>query len=235
MKDIRRILKYVQHQVRRSLDHLRVRLIPRKKLSSIDQFKRDGWANKIYSSVPALPNSSIVVFGGYKGDSTNAWLRRLPDSHVNVFEPVGEFAQALRERFNSRDVTVHEFGISKASEQKQFVLTNDSTFASEIQPKLTLQDLESQVCVQFLPVSILENLLPSSVEVLEINIEGGEYELISLLCSTKFFERVNRVFVQFHPVHEHTARLIESARNELSKTHKQVWSYDMVWEMWEKI
>lgn len=230
-----RILKYVHFHARRLNSHVGLTLTPKSKLSPIDQFKRDGWDKKIYRSIPVSPQRSIVVFGGYKGDSTSAWLSRLPNSHVNVFEPVGEFAQELRERFNSRDVTVHEFGISKAKELRQFVLMNDSTFASETQPMVALRNLESRISVQFLPVSVLDVLLPTSVDVLEINIEGGEYELISLLCASKFMERVSRVFVQFHPVHEHTPRLIEAARQELSKSHRQVWSYEMVWEMWENL
>lgn len=48
---------------------------------------------------------------------------------------------------------------------------------------------------------------------MEINIEGGEYELIRSLSAVGLLERVVNVFVQFHDVGQDTEEQVGRARS----------------------
>ena len=60
---------------------------------------------------------------------------------------------------------------------------------------------------------------PGSIDTAEINIEGGEYELIRGLSEIGFLERIQNVFVQFHDIGQETEEQIGRARARLEVTH----------------
>ncbi len=232
---LRKILRIPKTVARRLRTLFRLVLLPRNVLTPVELFRKDGWNQRIYNSVPPLSNGNIAIFGGYLGASTEAWLKHLPNANVHVFEPVGTFASQIKDRLGQENVVVHQFGIASHDQPRFFQIAGDATFLGEIGRKVPPGNIQQTVEVQFKDVSLLRNLLPQRIDVLEINIEGGEFELLDLLFEKNLMDLFDRVFVQFHDVGEDTNLLLEKARKALSATHKQVWSYELVWEMWEKV
>lgn len=221
-------------KIRHVLGLAKVRLLPRGWLSPIENFKKDGWNRRLLESVPTSPPLEIVVFGGYLGNSVQDWLNRVPESRVNVFEPIPNFAKKLEERFAGQNVVTHAFGVAVKMEERQFSLLGDATFFSSLDRAVVGRNEANTQKVLFRSAPDVALLLPEDIGVMEINIEGGEYELIPLLSETEILNRTKFLFVQFHDVGEGTKASVRSSRALLEKTHEMVWTYELVWELWKK-
>lgn len=210
------------------------RFLPYAFLPPVLQFKRDGWNEKIYGSVSSA--RTIVVFGGYLGDSTASWLERFPNAKLLVFEPVEPFADAIRERFRGTGVEVFNFGISGNAERRTFHLMGDATSGLTVARLGQVAAGPTSTEVEFKPIGELEELfgLHGDIDVLEINIEGGEYELLKLLHQESLLANAGKIFVQFHTVGSKTNAQVRCASNLLSKTHTLTWRYKLVWDLWER-
>jgi len=211
---------------------LKARFFPYSWLPPILRFKRDGWNERIYNSAPPVEGASVVIFGGYLGQSTHDWMRRLPGATFDVFEPVPTFADQIRLRFPENEVRVHPYGVSQIYETRVFRILGDATFSEGALTPVKRGGYGIKVPVEFRAASELERILPSRIYILEVNIEGGEYELLPLLVRHEVITRVHHVFVQFHDVGKDTEGLIANVREEIMKSHELVWGYHLVWEYW---
>lgn len=209
-------------------------MIPDTKLSPIQRFVRDGLNSKIYSSVPRVRVLEVIVFGGYKGASVEGWLRKNPLATVHAYEPVPEYADILSCRFATDRVVVHRFGVGKEGGSRTFFIMSDATSGH---PAILsgASDKGAPVEVTFETATDAAKTWPGTVDVAEVNIEGGEYELLSALSEANLVSRIRDVFVQFHYVGPETPNLLEEARGVLAQSHRLVWRYDMVWEYWTRL
>lgn len=228
----KRCVRVLARKIRSVFRMAKYRLLPSNFLSPIENFRKDGWNRILWDSVPTSPPLEIAVFGGFLGNSVEDWLRRVPDSRVNVFEPVPVFAERLEHRFSEQDVVVHAFGVGSIGGHREFKLLSDSTFLSSLNRSVVGAKEENTQNVLFRRASDAALLLPEKIGVMEVNIEGGEYELISALGDINVLSRITHIFVQFHDVGKDTESLVEDARRQLARTHVQVWNYEMVWEYW---
>jgi hypothetical protein len=67
-----------------------------------------------------------------------------------------------------------------------------------------------------------------------MNIEGAEFEILPDLIDSGTVDLVNNLLIQFHnndDLHELQRSQIRSA---LKKTHLLLFSYEWVWELWQK-
>lgn len=212
---------------------LQFRTFPYKLLSPVLKFRRDGWNERIYTSISPIDNANIVIFGGYLGLSTQDWLNIFPNATFDIFEPVPQYAEQIRQRFNSENIRLHPYGISEFAETREFRLLGDATFAEGSLRSTFKKKLPGVVIpVKFKSIVNLAALLSPKIYILEVNIEGGEYELLPLLSKSNLLTRVDHLFLQFHDVGKKTNELIESVRADLSKTHNLEWSYHLIWEYW---
>ena len=192
---------------------------------------------KILDSVIEPCAEKIVIFGGYLGDSAKSWLDKFPGATIHVFEPVEEYANAIVSRFESHNVLVHPFGIAKLAEERTFVGGGDAASQSGLRTDSPRVGDPTERNVIFKSLSDFHEILPKGtrIEVLEINIEGGEYELIPLLSTTGFLDAVLNIFIQFHSIGDDTEEKIFTVRRTLETTHSLVWSYEFQWDFWRKL
>ncbi len=186
---------------------------------------------KIFSSVPKNEISEVLIFGGYKGDSIAGWLKRNPGARILAYEPVPEYAAVLASRFPQPHVLVRVCGVGSKNGSRQFAVMSDATSGH---PAITgaTEVAHPMVDVKFSSVEVASKDWSEKTDVAEINIEGGEYELISALTDAHQLERIKHVFVQFHDVGLETEAHIRLARSQLAQSHSQIWCYDLVWEYW---
>lgn len=196
-------------------------------LLPIQKFFRDGYNDLLTKALPLTEQGIAVDFGGYRGDWTASLVREY-GCHVHVFEPVADFVDDLAKRFGDDSrVTIYPYAIGLEAGNRNFQLSQDGTgcFATG-----------STVPVRFESARCLAKLLPETVDVVSINIEGGEYELIPALHAENILGRVGQFFVQFHRLEGISD--VELKRNlcreMLSETHQLQWSYDFVWELWTR-
>ena len=169
--------------------------------------------------------SVVFDMGGFQGN----WAFDIHDRYgadVHVFEPHPVFAGEISQRFaGNAAITVYDFGLG--SVQTVLTLSDDGDASSSFQVG------ESAVSGRLEPVSsFFESHDIARIDLMKINIEGGEYDLLPALIDAGIMPRINMVQVQFHLYAEADIERRDAIRAQLEKTHTCDWSYDFVWEQW---
>ena len=171
-------------------------------------------------------DSVVIEVGGYQGAYVAAIVERY-GCNAHVFEPVPDFYAGLYQRFGTDSrITLHPYGLAAEDVSTTFRLAADATGGSSSTGRT--------VPVQLRAVAAVFNELPTSLDVMTINIEGAEYDVLRAMSAAGILSRVRRLHVQFHDVGASTTTSLEECRALLSATHQQVWCFDMVWECWQQ-
>lgn len=171
------------------------------------------------------PDSVVLDLGGYKGDWTAEIIRRY-DSVVHVFEPIGEFYKQICTRFAlSSKVYPHQMGLGARDENMEMHHSADGTGLFGVGGAVEIVQLREAK-------KLLDEIGVDRIDLLKINIEGGEYELLEHLIDTGCIAKVRRLQVQFHDFVPDAIRLRAKIGASLAKTHRQSWCYYFVWEEW---
>lgn len=174
-------------------------------------------------------NAGSVVFdcGGYEGEWAEAIHTRY-GCKVFVFEPVAAFLAQIEQRFRDTPaVRSFGYGLHSRNEQARIFLSANasSTFGQEA----ASESIELRDVAEVLPA-----LQVNHIDLIKINIEGGEFELLERLLDTDLARRIDHLQVQFHRfVPDATARR-ERIRERLRETHTLRYDYDFVWESWSR-
>jgi cell wall assembly regulator SMI1 len=70
------------------------------------------------------------------------------------------------------------------------------------------------------------------IDLMKVNIEGGEYDLLEHVIATGLIHRVENIQVQFHDFFPDAVRRMAKIHDELTKTHYLTYQYRFVWENW---
>ena len=73
------------------------------------------------------------------------------------------------------------------------------------------------------------------IDLLKINIEGGEYDLLPNLIASGWIERITDIQVQFHDFVPDAIAKTQRIQESLRRTHRITWMFPMVWENWTRI
>ena len=197
-------------------------------LSPLECFSRDGYNDVLCRNHALTPNDRVLVLGGYLGESTARWVARYGVS-VDVVEPIGDFADKLRRRFQSESrVTVWELAVSKEGEEMRLTPDADATGAFLARPDTPGVTVSSRQFSRFW------SELPVRPKLIEMNIEGGEYGVLDDAIDSGVIEEVNTWLIQFHQVAIDSDLNRALLRRSLRKTHSCSFAYDWVWERWDK-
>lgn len=72
------------------------------------------------------------------------------------------------------------------------------------------------------------------IDLLKVNIEGGEYDLLSHINAAGLHSRIKNIQVQFHQISMAPFELwYKEIADKLSKTHWLTWHYPYCWENWK--
>lgn len=174
-------------------------------------------------------NSRSVVFdiGGYKGEFATSIFCKY-NSHVYVFEPVKDYFAVIEDKFSHNDKVIpYNFGLGGIEEDIQITLQGDSS-------SIFLEGGKKET----IKVKSITNFIKSNniknIDLMKINIEGGEYDLLETLLSGDEIKIVKNIQVQFHDF------LINDANEKMTKlqeklalTHDLTYQYEFVWENWK--
>jgi hypothetical protein len=72
-----------------------------------------------------------------------------------------------------------------------------------------------------------------NVDLMKINIEGGEYELLPRLIDAGLIKQIKNLQIQFHRIGKNSEKDMVLIQAELSKTHTCVYRYKFLWESWK--
>lgn len=210
---------------RRGARRLRLAAVPGLAATPSERFFRDGH-NALITKRLGLGQQSIVLdFGGYLGD----WAAEIVERYgctVHVFEPVPDFAAALRRRFDSDNrVVVHPVAVGEAPGSRSINLAGDASGAGVVGEPVAIEVVGAQYLVDH---GI------AHPDLVAMNIEGGEYELLLALAHQGILADCERVFIQFHVVDASSPARREACHAVLVASHRCDWDYPFVWESWTR-
>lgn len=171
-------------------------------------------------------NSLVFDVGGYKGDWANG-IYSLYKCKIFIFEPVEQFANDISYRFaENGKIIVNKFGLSSETRKADIALKQDSSSIYQDNADKTKITLIN--AVDFFKEHNIQN-----IDLMKINIEGGEYDLLEHLIATDFVKNINNIQVQFHIFIPDARKKMKNIQKQLSKTHYLTYQYPFIWENWK--
>ena len=174
-------------------------------------------------------NEDSIVFdiGGYVGDFAEKISKKF-GCKIYLFEPSQSFYKKCLERFkNNKNILCFNYGVGNLN--GDFVLSNDNEASST---KRKISDKEGEKIKIKKISNIIEEQRVNNIDLMKINIEGGEYDLLTFLINENLISKINNIQVQFHNFIPNAVKKREEITNLLKNTHKNDWSYYFVWENW---
>jgi len=198
----------------------------------LNRWFKDNGDETLRLDYPELNEKSIVLdLGGYEGDFAQA-INKKYKCKVYLFEPHPKFYKICLEKFSGNDqINVFNYGL--LDKEGKFSLSDTSKSSSFFNPNHTKEKgIKCQVKEFF---NTLENLQIYKVDLMKINIEGGEFPLLQHIASRGKLNMINQYQIQFHKFIINAVSMRKRIIAELNKTHKRTWCYNFVWENWKKI
>lgn len=176
-------------------------------------------------------NEQSVVFdlGGYEGQWASDIYAKY-NCFVFIFEPVIAFADDIKERFaNNKKIRVFSFGLSSQNSVVNISLSANASSTYKANAKNTQQITLKSV------QEFLQNENITSIDLMKVNIEGGEYDLLDSLIENGFINKIKNIQVQFHDFVPDAEIRMKKIQSQLSKTHETTYQYPFIWENWRLI
>jgi FkbM family methyltransferase len=196
-----------------------------KKLAAHNKWLKDKGEFRRFD-YPLNENSIVFDLGGYKGEFTEEIYNKF-NCTVYVFEPVFELFKIIQDKFNKNNkIHAFNFGLSDCNKSVKINLADNS---SSIYGKNGIKETIKLVSIFDF---ISENKI-YHVDLLKINIEGGEYEVLPELINKGCVVNIENLQIQFHDFVDNAISKREKIINDLSETHTNTYSYYMIWENWK--
>jgi len=211
---IKKIISRIKHKYYPSQHQLMVR-----------QWYADGGDYELRFSYNLNNESVVLDLGGYQGQWASDLFSRYR-CNIFVFEPVSTFAERIRTRFYNNDqIKVFAFGLGGSSRTESIHISADgsSVFGTSANTEqIEIIDAKDWISEHGI----------ARIDLIKINIEGGEYELLDRLFETDLIKQIDNIQVQFHNISKTSSSEMEQIQRELRKTHKPTYQYEFVWENW---
>jgi FkbM family methyltransferase len=173
-------------------------------------------------------NSIVFDLGGYKGEFAEEITKKY-DCTIYVFEPIQEFYQIIKSKFqNNPKIQVFPFGLSSKNEKLKIGLIDNSS--SVYLDSQNSEEIELKSIVEF-----IENQGVTKVDLVKINIEGGEYEVLESIIQNNKIAIFKNIQVQFHDfIIPNAKQRMNTIQKELAKSHSLTYQFEFVWENWKR-
>jgi FkbM family methyltransferase len=172
-------------------------------------------------------NKDSVVFdvGGYRGDFA-AQINQRYGCKVYVFEPVEKFYESIVSRFaNNPNIVVCDYGLAERDQDQEISVDGDASSIYKRAQKMEVIQLREIG-------KVMQELSIDNIDLIKINIEGGEFPLLSHCIESELTSKMKNIQVQFHSFVEDALVKRHKIRQNLKETHSITYDYAFVWENW---
>lgn len=195
------------------------------------KWSKDGGDFELRFNYCLNKNSIVFDLGGFKGDFASDLFSRMP-CNLYIFEPVQKYYLTIKKRFILNNmIKVFPFGLSNKTESTIMELkgASSTTFIGEIDNAAT-NSIEKVKLVDIVEFIDEQNI--SKIDLMKINIEGGEYDLLQRLLDTDKIRNIKYLQIQFHNLNKNSTQKKDDIRNLLQNTHTCEYCYKFIWENW---
>ena len=211
-------------KLRRSLQK---KYFPTDRDKAMRRWKSDQGDQKLRLEYDLSSASVVMDLGGYRG----TWADEIHSRYgctVHVFEPVRTFAEGIAAKFQGNpSIHVHGCGLGSHTRTERIGLSADAS--SIFQNDGVLETIELVDATQWFSAHQIQ-----SVDLMKINIEGGEYELLERMLDSRLASRIDNIQVQFHNIAADSEARMNTILERLQATHQPTYQYHFVWENWQR-
>jgi FkbM family methyltransferase len=206
-------------------------------------FAADG-DNNYQWKLDSLNSSSTVWEVGANIGIFSKVMKKTYNPIMYLFEPVPDMVKGLRTMFqNDERVKIYPWAIARTTEPGFIYMGGINNEAASIfkSREGVTKDFGKTAPIPIQIKSFKEALLElgfsieNPVTLLQVNIEGGEYDLMDLIIEDGLAPIFKTIQVQYHtdpmPVVDGIYRHCRM-QNLLNHTHRVVWDFNYVWERW---
>ncbi|MFI5150568.1 MAG: FkbM family methyltransferase [Bacteroidia bacterium] len=181
-------------------------------------------------------NQDAVVYdiGGYEGD----WAAEIAARYacpIYIFEPVSSFVEVIRKRFSeNKKIHLLPYGLggndgelmiaALAEASSVYRDENNYSHKAEEKEKISIRAVDK----------VMAELKTRTIDLMKINIEGGEYELLECLLDKGLIGNISNLQIQFHDFIPDAEKRMNAIKARLALTHELTYEYVFVWENWKK-
>jgi len=170
-------------------------------------------------------HSLVFDLGGYEGQWASDIFAMYACS-IYIFEPVQQYADHIARRFHkNKKIYVHDFGLASSNRLERITIAQDGS-------SLFKQGKASQEVRLVSIIDFLRERDIHQIDLMKINIEGGEYELLEHLIATNWIRHIRNLQVQFHDFIPNAEQRMRRIQAGLAQTHSLTYQYVFVWENW---
>jgi len=185
----------------------------------------------IMYDAPVKKGGVVLDVGAYIGEWSARVIEKHQPRHLYLFEPEPGSVGHLQQRFaGNESVTLQAVGLGGSDGSLPFVTRGmGSTFYG-------VDGEDDPESVESLPIrdvaAVLDELGHEQIDLMKLNIEGGEYDVLERMLEKGQTSRVHCFMIQFHEWLDGAHSRRRRIRRMLRRTHREVWNYPFVWEQW---
>lgn len=213
--------------LKRNIKRIRRKYFPSDFELMLEKWKAEGDDYTLRFDYDLDVDSLVLDLGGYRGQWTSDLYSRYC-CRILVFEPVSSFYEKIKDRFKfNDDIEVYQHGLGGISCKAVIHICADgsSIFKSgQSSEEIEIIDIKEW----------FENMNIREVDLVKINIEGGEYELLERMIETGIIKMIDSLQVQFHEISVDSDRRMKKIQQDLEETHFPTYQYKFVWENWKR-
>lgn len=179
-------------------------------------------------------NSIIFDVGGFEGNWSAEISARYNPS-ILIFEPYISYYKKIELRFkHNKKIKAFPFGLG--SKTGDILFYGGGDWSSIFKRTDVNPDGNGDNVVLIMDIiEFIEKENCSRVDLIKINIEGGEFDLLERLIEKEYLSRFVNLQIQFHNIDPNSENRMRLIQKELGKTHKITYQYEFLWENWKKI
>jgi FkbM family methyltransferase len=163
------------------------------------------------------PDSVVMNVGAYHGHFAKEFAQRY-NCRILAFEPISSHYYIAQETLKGfPKVELYHFGLGSTSRVEEFGVSNDSSGLWSHAP------IRENVQIRGLRETM------DSVDLLELNCEGGEFEIIPEIIRLGWQHRFKQIQVQVHFNHTNAEAEWALIHDALSATHLRTWGGDFTY------
>ena len=182
--------------------------------------------NKLSLNYPLRSDSVALVVGAFEGDYLSK-LNNKFNCQIYAFEPVKEFFKILEKKFQNFDnVILINKGLSDKTEKVSFNIDSES---SSVFTNSNNSTLVNMISIN----DFVEKYDIKYIDFVYMNIEGGEFAVLSEFINSGFIRNINHLQIQFHKISKNSERERREIRKLLNKTHNNIFNFPFIWERWD--
>lgn len=167
-------------------------------------------------------NEDSVVYdiGACEGTFFKEIFRRY-GCYIQAYEPIHEHYNNLA-IYNNAKIKIFNNAVGKEYKKAKVRWLDENLCPIKSNLKAIRETIE------YLSIN---DIVSNQIDLMKINIEGGEYELLEAITEDNL-KLISNLQVQFHVLNDDSGYMRNKIHKKLKKTHKLTYEYPFCWENW---